>query len=181
MKKTLLCTGLIAAAFAAQAQTDKKNNFKLNIFSPIVKTGSFFYERKLNDKSSAQLGVGFTSFGKSDGVKLSGIFITPEYRFYPSENALSGFYVGPFLRFQSLKLEDKTAGSSGKATLTTFGGGAVIGRQWVFGDIVSFDIFAGPSFNTGKVKVQSGDDEFDVPGSFEGFGARVGITVGVNF
>ena len=65
--------GIITTA-SAQYETTKYNNFKVNIFSPIVKTGSFFFERKLNEKSSAQLGAGFTAY-KGDGVKVSGLFL----------------------------------------------------------------------------------------------------------
>jgi len=180
MKKALLFLGVTACAFSAQAQ-EKKNAIKLNLFSPIVKSGSFFYERALTTKTSAQLGVGFTSWGKNDGVKLSGLFITPEFRFYPSGNVMNGFYVGPFLRYQNLKIEDKSDGMNDKATLTTFGGGVVVGRQWVFGKVITFDIFAGPSYNTGNVKVTQGTDNIDIPGAIDGFGARVGLTLGVNF
>jgi hypothetical protein len=184
MKKLFAVMVMFAAAVSANAQDGKQNAFKANLFSPIVKTGSFFYERALNEKSSAQLGFGFTAYNR-DNVKVSGIFITPEYRFYLSNEALNGFYVGPYVRYQNLKVEDKTDDGSGstetsKATLSTFGGGVVVGRQWMFGDIVTLDIFAGPNYNSGKVKVTSGDD-VDVPGTFEGFGVRFGVTLGIAF
>jgi len=185
MRKITFSLLLFVLAFAANAQdgSSKMNAFKVNIFSPIAKTGSFFYERKINEKSSAQLGFGFTSYNKDD-VKISGIFITPEYRFYLSNNkeAIEGFYVGPYLRYQNLKIEDKSSDPSDpdKATLSTFGGGLVIGHQWIFSNIVSLDIFAGPNYNSGKVKITSGSD-VDVPGTFEGFGARFGVTLGLAF
>lgn len=180
MKKALLACALFAGVISANAQ--KQNVFKVNIFSPIAKSGSFFYERALTAKSSAQIGVGFTAYSK-DNVKLTGLFITPEYRFYLSESheAPAGFYVGPFLRYQNLKIEDKAAGSTEEATLSTFGGGVVVGRQWIFSDIVSLDIFAGPSYNTGKVKYKDGSGSTEIPGPIEGFGARVGVTLGIAF
>jgi len=179
MKKALLACAMFVGALSANAQ--KQNVFKVNLFSPIVKSGSFFYERAINAKSSVQMGVGFTSY-KKDDIKLSGIFLTPEYRFYLSSTneAPSGFYVGPYLRYQNLKIEDKEAGG-GKATLTTFGGGLSVGRQWIFSDVISLDIFAGPNYNSGKVKVTSGNvDEDELP-LIKGFGARVGVTLGVAF
>lgn len=183
MRKISLLLALFAVGFAANAQegSSKSNAFKVNLFSPIVKTGSFFYERKLNEKSSAQLGFGFTAYNR-DNVKVSGIFLTPEYRFYLSNEALNGFYVGPYVRYQNLKVEDKTSDPANpdKATLSTFGGGIVVGREWLFSDIITLDIFAGPNYNSGKVKVTSGSD-VDVPGTFEGFGARFGVTLGVAF
>ncbi|RYY82563.1 MAG: DUF3575 domain-containing protein [Chitinophagaceae bacterium] len=183
MKKTILALGLAAVAFGAQAQ--KSNAIKANIFSPLVKSGSFFYERKISENKTAQIGVGFTSWGKADETKLSGIFITPEFRFYLSGEAMNGFYVGPFLRYQNLKVVDKEAvaygGTEDKATLNTFGGGVVIGRQWVFGNIVTFDIFGGPSYNVGKLKFEDGNGDATIPGAVNGFGARVGITLGIAF
>jgi hypothetical protein len=182
MKRTLLAVAMAACAFGAQAQ--KQNAIKANLFSPLAKSGSFFYERKVADNKSAQLGVGFTAYSK-DGVKLSGIFFTPEFRFYLSGEAMNGFYVGPFARYQSLKIEDKSSeeygGTADKATLTTIGGGVVVGRQWMFGDIVTLDIFGGPSLNSGTVKYDDGAGNTTIPGNFSGFGARVGITLGIAF
>jgi hypothetical protein len=184
MKKILAIVILLAGAFTVNAQSgsSKMNNFKINLFSPIVKTGSFFYERKLNEKSSAQLGFGFTAYNRND-VKINGIFITPEYRFYLSneKEAMEGFYVGPYLRYQNLKIEDITDPNyPDKATLSTFGGGVVIGHQWIFSNVISLDIFGGPNYNSGTVKVTSGNDP-NVPGTFKGFGARFGITLGIVF
>lgn len=184
MKKTtfilLLCATVTTTAFGQKGDYDgtKKNVIKANILSPIVKSGSFFFERKINDKSSAQLGIGFTGY-KSGETKFSGIAITPEYRFYVSQSnpAISGFYIGPFVKYANYKLTDDTD----KATLSTFGGGLTIGRQWIFSNVISLDIFAGPSYSTGDVKVTSGSDVFDVPGTISGFGLRAGVTIGVAF
>lgn len=174
---TMALLGIITTA-SAQYETTKYNNFKVNIFSPIVKTGSFFFERKLDEKSSAQLGAGFTAY-KGDGVKVSGLFFTPEYRQYlsASKEAMEGFYIGPYLRYQNLKIEDEVT----KAKLSTFGGGLSIGHQWIFRDLISLDLFAGPSYNSGKIKITEGNDDPDVPGSFEGFGVRSGVTIGITF
>ncbi len=184
MKKLLFSFALCVFSSAlVNAQTGGKSNaFKVNIFSPMVKTGSFFYERKLNEKSSAQLGVGFTSFGNDD-LKVSGLFVTPEYRFALSGEPMNGFYIGPFLRYQNLKLEEKIFDQENpdKATLTTFGGGVVVGKQWLFKDLITLDVFLGPSYNSGKLKVTAGDDVEDIPGAFNGFGIRTGVTLGIAF
>jgi hypothetical protein len=184
MKKVLLSATVLLAAIAGNAQ--KSNAIKANLFSPLVKSGSFFYERKVTENKTAQLGVGFTSYSK-DNVKISGIFFTPEFRFYVGGEAMNGFYVGPFLRYQNLKIEDKSSydfngnQTTSKGTLSTFGGGAVVGRQWLFGNIVTLDIFGGPSINSGTVKYENGSETETIPGNFSGFGARIGITLGVAF
>lgn len=75
----------------------QENVVKINIFSPIIKTFNFSYERKLSATGSFQLGFFYTSFNP-ENTKFSGIGITPEYRFYLSESeAPAGVYVAPFL------------------------------------------------------------------------------------
>lgn len=182
MKKIVAIIILFTATSTyGQDGSSKMNAFKVNLFSPIVKTGSFFYERKLNETSSFQFGFGFTAYNR-ENVKISGIFLTPEYRFYLTNEALNGFYIGPYLRYQNLKIEDKNSNPSNpdKATLSTLGGGLVVGRQWLFSDIITLDIFAGPNYNSGNVKVTSGNT-VAVPSNFKGFGARAGVTLGVAF
>jgi opacity protein-like surface antigen len=192
MKKSLLVATLVAASATSALAQD--NVLKVNIISPIVKTGSFFYERKLTDNSSLQLGLLFTNFKVSDEDQIMGFAITPEYRFYLSEKttALQGFYVGPFLRYQNLTVKTSytdydTNGNPSRATdetaLNTFGGGMVVGRHWIFKERFSLDTFLGPSYNAGSVSnksTSSGTVTFD-PGPFDGFGVRAGITFGIAF
>src|SRR5689334_6778744 len=54
-----LFSGLVASA-------QKQNVLKVNVFSPLVKSGSFFYERAIGKDKSVQLGVGFTSYHPGD-------------------------------------------------------------------------------------------------------------------
>lgn len=194
MKQLLLASGLLLAAGAASAQT---NNIKVNILSPIVKTGSFFFEHKLNPNSSIQLGALFTNWSIGD-TKITGFAITPEYRFYLSESkeAMRGFYVAPFLRYQNLTLKNSydnyvytSSGSSSystqtdEASLDTFGGGVLIGHQWIFKQRFSLDTFLGPSYNGGSITYKSNGSKSSTldAGSFKGFGIRTGITFGIAF
>jgi hypothetical protein len=177
MKKIVIVFAILTAGVSAHAQ---QNAIKINLLSPLFRTLNLSYERALNEKSSFQLGVYFTGASVGD-FKYSGTGITPEYRFYLSETpAPEGFYVAPFLRYQNVKIEDKD--TSDKATLNAIGGGVVVGKQWIFKERVTLDIFLGPSFNSGKVKVESGDTDFDKlnPG-FKGFGLRTGLTLGIAF
>ena len=183
----LVAAGLLLSTATASAQT---NALKVNLLSPLFKTGSFFYEHKLNEASSLQLGGLVTYWGLGD-TKISGFAITPEYRRYLSneKQALAGFYVAPFVRYQNLGLSLQTTTDDGteataKATLSTIGGGVVVGHQWVFQRRITFDTFFGPSYNSNftRMKARSGDASasFDV-GSFQGFSLRTGITLGVAF
>ena len=174
----------------AQAQS---NIFKVNVISPIVRTGSVFYERTISEDKSVQLGFFYTGFSV-DETKFSGFGITPEFRKYLSQSkqAPTGFYVAPFLRYQSFNLKAKESGwydeetgeytdIDAKATYSTFGGGLLIGGQWVFAERFVLDTFFGPSYNAGSIKVKSGsEDNFDT-GAFGGFGIRTGVAFGLKF
>jgi hypothetical protein len=182
----LLLTGL---STAASAQT---NVFKVNVLSPLVNTGSFFFEHKVSDHSSIQLGALYTSW-TSDDTKLSGFALTPEYRFYLSDQkpALEGFYFAPFMRYQGLTLttpndfyepSDPNSVKEGKATLNTFGGGVVAGYQAVFRKRFTLDAYMGPSYNAGQVKVTAGSESQTFSaGPLAGFGLRTGLTFGLAF
>jgi hypothetical protein len=181
--------GLLLAAGSASAQD---NVIKVNILSPIVKTGSFFFEHKLSSSSSLELGGLFTSWNIGD-TDITGFAITPEYRFYlsSSKEAMEGFYVGPFVRYQNLTLKTtydsfnnngNPVSQTDEASLNTFGGGVVVGHQWIFKQRFSLDTFLGPSYNGGSITAKSGNDTdtFDA-GAFQGFGIRTGITFGIAF
>ncbi|UCH14172.1 MAG: DUF3575 domain-containing protein [Bacteroidales bacterium] len=188
MKKLLTCiiAFVMLLVFTSSAFAQKRNAFKVNIFSPLVKSVSVFYERALSDGASAQLGFFYTGFKVTD-TKFSGFGITPEFRLYPGKNPdLKGFYLGPFIRYQSFSLETPSIDMNmqeytAEASFSSFGGGLLIGGQFLFGDVVTLDIFIGPSYNSGTVKVDVGtEDDFSL-GSFDGFGVRGGVTVGIAF
>lgn len=180
MKKRFLPVLMALAVCLVHESKAQSNAVKINILSPIVSTANVAFEHVLSENSSIQLGVFYTGAKVSD-LKYSGVGITPEYRIYLSEtSAPAGFYVGPYLRYQSQKLTIEDG--SGKASFSSFGGGVVIGKQWVFKQRVTFDIFLGPGYNAGNIKVESGsEDEFDLSGAFDGFGLRSGVTLGIAF
>ena len=175
MKKLLLTALTALALFSAKAQ-DAENTIKINPLSALLSTGSIFYERKINDGVSAQLGLAYTGIKLSD-VKFTGLAITPEVRFYLKQRAISGLYAAPFLRYQDYTVTD----GSDKGKYSSFGGGALIGRQWVYGSGFVLDIFFGPSYNNGTYKATQGNNEPDIKGGIEGFGIRTGITLGFGF
>lgn len=160
---------------SAKAQ---ENVLKINIFSPIVKTFNISYERKVSATGSFQLGAFYTGYTSGD-TEFKGFGITPEYRFYLSETeAPAGVYVAPFVRYMDFDLTDEATTSKGNISM--FGGGLVIGKQWIFKEKISLDAFVGPQYTTGDVKVKSGTDSFDTD-VFDGFGVRAGLTLGFAF
>lgn len=171
-------------AFLSQslkAQTDateKKNIAKLGI--PNFVFGSLFlsYERVITDKITGQMN--FFYFGRKTNPgpwgPNGGWGITPEVRFYLTESKQSplGFFLSPFLTLQGLRydygISEKNNGqlynngallpgvkAEGNASSTMFGIGATVGYQWLFRDIITLDVYAGPGFGLASMKTKDGD------------------------
>jgi hypothetical protein len=172
---SLLLAGLLSQAFSQEPE--RINNVKVNLFSPLVRTVSGFYERKVSPSASVQLGFSFTG-AELDDVNIDGWSITPEFRYYATQKgAMQGFYVAPFMRFGNFDLDDKVS----KAEMKTIGGGLLVGHQWIFSKGLSLDVFLGPSYNTGNIKITQGTTEPETPSSIDGFGIRSGLTLGIAF
>ena len=176
-----MSVGILAfLLFAGTSAFSQSSVVKLNIFSPLVKTFNVSYEQKLAANSSLQLGFFYTGYSAGD-TEFSGFGLTPEYRYYlSSTEAPQGVYIAPFIRYQNFKLEDSSFGTTNKGEFTAFGGGLILGKQWIFKERVSLDIFLGPAYYSGDVKVTSGSDTFDT-GAFDGFTVRTGLTLGIAF
>lgn len=173
-----LVSFLLAGSLALPAMA-QNNVVKLNIFSPIVKTLNMSYERVISDNSSLQLGFFYTG-AKSGDVKLSGFGITPEFRFFLSETpAPDGVYIAPWVRYQNLDADNPVDNASGK--LTSFGGGVIIGRQWIFKEIVSLDIFIGPQYLVATADPDVGSEDAIEVTSGSGFWFRAGLNLGIAF
>jgi hypothetical protein len=181
MKKILavLLVIVLAVPIFAQEKTSnvstEKNVLKVNTLALIVGTGSIFYEHKFSDNTSAQLGVAYLGYKFTD-TKISGLVLTPEFRIYPKKNAIDGMYIAPYLRYQNFSVSD----ASSKGSLTTMGGGLLLGRQWITNSGFTMDLFFGGHYGSAKVKVESGSDTFDI-GSLSGFGMRIGFALGFAF
>lgn len=181
MKKLILMACLATLVFAApKVSLAQENTVKVNIFSPIFRTLNLQYERVLSENSSFQLGFFYTG-ASIEETRFSGFGLTPEYRFYLSDSpAPAGVYVAPFLRYQNFSLTEDL--SSSKGTLSTFGGGLIIGKQWIFKERIALDIFIGPSYSSGSVSASDGSGDVDFStGLFSGFGVRSGLCLGIAF
>ncbi len=176
MKKINLLLGLVLFLSLHSFAQEKTFAVKLNYLSPIVKTLNLSFEKSVKEDASFQLGVYYTGFS-TGGVAYSGVGITPEYRKYLTGEALDGAYIAPFARYQSLTLTESS--TSSKGSMSTFGGGLILGRQWMMKGI-SFDIFVGPIYNSGSFSSKTGASTIDA-GSFDGFSIRFGTTIGLGF
>lgn len=161
---------------SAKAQ---QNVIKINILSPIVKTLNMSYEHATSDESSLQLGFFYTG-AKSGDVKLSGFGITPEFRYYLSETAApNGVYIAPFLRYQNFDASNSSANADG--TVSSFGGGLVIGREWIFKEKISLETFLGPQYMAASAKATEGNSSDIEVSAANGFWFRFGINFGFAF
>jgi hypothetical protein len=184
MKKVLVLFLTIVLSITSFAQdkpavSTEKNVLKINTLSLFLGTGSIFYEHKFSDLSSAQLGVGYMNFKLRD-TKFSGLILTPEYRIYAKKNAIDGFYIAPYLRYQKFTVENKEIDPPSKGSLTSMGGGLVFGRQWITDSGFTMDLFFGGHYGSADVKVDSGTNSFDT-NFFRGFKMRMGFAIGFAF
>jgi len=176
----LLVVILAVPAFAqevskASSVSSEKNTLKINSLSLFLGTGSIFYERKFSDMTSGQLGIAYMGLKLHD-TKFSGLILTPEFRIYPKKNAIDGFYMAPYLRYQNYSLTN----GPDKGTLSSMGGGLLFGRQWITNSGFTMDLFFGGHYGSSKVKLDAGTDSFDTNG-ISGFGVRVGFALGFAF
>jgi hypothetical protein len=182
MKKTIVLFLLSIITFTSFAQSEtivatEKNVLKVNTLALIIGTGSVFYERKVTDLISAQLGVGYLNYTISDS-KFKGLILTPECKFYIRNNAIDGFYISPYLRYNQYNYSNSE--TSGEGKYTSMGGGVAFGRQWIFKKGFVMDLFFGGHYTDGKVDITSGDNPADVT-KFEGFKTRAGFAIGFAF
>jgi hypothetical protein len=171
---------MIATPVFAQDKPDvavEKNVLKVNTLSLILGSGSVFYERKLTDLTSAQFGVGYLNYKIGD-TKFNGLILTPEFKLYVRKNAIDGFYVSPYLRYNKFGYEVKD--NSSKGSLTSFGGGIAFGRQWIFQKGFMMDLFFGGHYTKASVDITSGTEPADIT-KIEGFKTRVGFAIGFAF
>lgn len=185
--KRIIVLPLLLMLFALSSFGQKSNIIKLNLLSPILKTGNFAYERVLNENVGLQLRGYFSSFDIDD-QPVSGFGIIPEARFYVAneKDAPQGFFVAPFVLYSSYDIESTVNDGLpeeyiAKGNLNNFGGGVVVGTQKVFSDIVTFEAFIGIKYTSGKVEVTEGDPDDISTDRLSGFLPRGGITLGILF
>jgi len=182
--KKLLILALIAVLTIPSFSQEKsnvsteKNVLKINTLSLIFGTGSLFYERKISELTSVQLGIGYMGYKVSD-AKFSGLILTPEFRIYPRKNAIDGFYIAPYLRYFNFTIKSGTNNDIG--SLTVMGGGLLFGRQWITNSGFTMDLFLGGHYGSASVKTNSGSTEWVDSNFFSGFKTRVGFALGFAF
>ncbi|MCX7696339.1 MAG: DUF3575 domain-containing protein [Bacteroidales bacterium] len=176
----------------------QENVVKVNTLSLLISTFSSFYERKLTDLHSAQIGFYFTTYSSyltgSQDSRYTGFGLTPEFRYYFNK-VFEDYYVAPFIRYQNWSVRDvyiqddpstpqvdeKTF--EARVILQMFGGGILIGKEYIINERIVADFFIGPAYYTSSQKViNSGSSDYEYNGIvFDGFSIRFGTCIGFAF
>ncbi|WBO83438.1 DUF3575 domain-containing protein [Hymenobacter yonginensis] len=172
---------------AVPTAPERAHVLKTNILSPLLGSGTLFYEQAINSRASVQLGV-FGSFLHAAGTEYDGFGLTPEYRRYLTGEVLNGLYVGSYLRVQRFRLAVDVPDNSGQTTkvtgkMTTLGGGLLVGRQWIFGQRFVVDPYLGVGYDAGQLQVSTQGYSQNVFGTapVRGLSLRPGISLGFAF
>lgn len=163
----------IKAETKTETVAEKSNVIKINLPALLFKNISVQYERKVGKKMSAAVNVHTIPFGQlpfqstfknvggSSDVqysqfKLGSFGVVPEFRFYVGKKgALRGFYIGPFISYNSYKIDlpinysnnTKTGIFEGKLNATT--GGLQLGTQFKLGKNMVLDWWIlGPNYGS---------------------------------
>ena len=176
-----------------QAQSDsigyvpRLNLVKVGMSSTVARTASVMYERVLNPELSVGLTLSYMMPIRPSGLldlntdklviggdnKLTGVFITPEVKWFMETSdkrpAPRGLYLGAYLRFSDMRYTSSitatatTADTTGninsdlQVDLLEYGIGPEVGYQWLaLHDRLAFDVvFFAPRFSIYTLKVKA--------------------------
>ncbi|AFM06014.1 Protein of unknown function (DUF3575) [Bernardetia litoralis DSM 6794] len=203
MKKlffTLLCLTFFQMSLAQQVI------IKTNPLNPILGRYTLGLEVAITEHSSLSLLVSRSnlSFDKfdyetSNGSEVGGELeltswgFMPEYRYYISEQALKGFYIGSYANYARMELDisvnggtDETSGYA-NAKFNNYGLGIMTGYNFLINDQFSIDVFGGLGgfwYNLSKVNIKYQNDdvvEEKIPIPIAGLFPRIGVNLGYAF
>jgi len=204
---------LCLCAFAGLSLSSVKAQkvvLKINPLSLFLATLNFQAEMAVSDKWSVQLGTFYGGaklrIGNSDLAEEIGytwFALTPEARYYAQNQTKEtprGLFMGPFLRYRLDRRQfasniydpDEQAFSTGVVNKQNhlFGGGVVLGYQWLFNDVFALDLYGGPQYLAGPSNYEfdclncDGDEstvEEPIGLNFTGVSIRLGASLGVAF
>ena len=183
----------IEQVVAREEFTDKRNVIKTNLTSFFISTVHLSYERVINERMTFQVGVYyafpnnsrlFTFDFSGSTYELRGFGITPEIKFFPNKIAPKGFFIALSPRFQ-YNIERRV--SEQRVVLSQvesagLGMAVIVGQQWLVGESISLELFAGPSVN-GIISKKASDNQNLITNSPypRPIGFRFGFNVGFAF
>lgn len=152
----------------------KKNAFKVGMFSHLTGAFTVGYERSLKPGQSVEGSIGIIGLGKDvDGSNPGGAIIKAGYKFISTpdfkmkgmrySHLLKGGYVKPEISFaayqEDIYIDNYPYGPSGYSRENVVSGALMLnfGKQWVMGDVFLIDIFAGVGFGFDNMESIQGD------------------------
>lgn len=167
--------------------------------NPLSATSGFInlqVEKMIAAKASLNL-IYLLGFKTADGGG-QGFSLGLEYRKYLSGAPfVGGAYIAPFFRYRDISFFQVQEISNGSQTIkthqpipyTNYGGGFVLGKQWAyFNSKMLIDFYGGVDYNTKSTKSNPNlltnaifDTKKMYDGVMEGFGIRLGVTIGYHF
>lgn len=162
---TLLCC-ITLQAQESSSPAIKRNALKVNLLSPLFNTINVSYQRVLTPERSLQLGISYMDFDDFKNIdnnvnyygddiqnNVKGVNMTLDYKVNFTGYGLNGFYAGPFLRYMNYErnFERFYNGSAStyfteKARFQSAGVGFLFGKQFMFKNTITLDLFAGPVY-----------------------------------
>ncbi len=128
-----------------------------------------------------------------------GFFFTPEYRYLFDGEYMDGIFIAPFLKYTFMQYDEtqknvteiynqgnyttQTTYSNTSNSYNSLGIGITIGKQFIFKNKISLEVFGGPVYN---ILLSGTSTEINISHSMNnvnirGYGARAGMTVGFLF
>ncbi len=154
----------------------KKNAFKIGMFSHLTGAFTVGYERSLKPGQSIETSIAFIGLGRDNsGTRARGATLKAGYKFISTpdfrlkgmrySHLLKGGYIKPEVAF-SFYQEDfynyNQFGSSGLSRENVVSTALLLnfGKQWVMGDIFLVDIYAGVGFGFDNMESIMGDNMY---------------------
>ncbi|MDO1451807.1 DUF3575 domain-containing protein [Rhodocytophaga aerolata] len=174
-----------------QSKPISKNVFKVNLLSVSARLLSGFYERKVSQRLSVQLGGNYQV--REREIIFSRSTLTKAYTFIPEvriyslarHQAPKGVYLASFARYRYLEMETENSGLGKEyGKIKSYGGGVLAGVHALFlDDHLSLDCFLGPHLTKHDFEGLSREtvkyDYFSL--LFNTLDIRFGITAGIAF
>ena len=155
----LLCMSMLCFGTSMAIAQQNTRVAKFNPLGAVVQQFQAGLEYGLRDNMSVQLSAGFlagdpngSDVTLSQDVRLSrtGWLVMPEFRYYPGDDAVEGFYFGLLGRFEQAEFSD-FEGVRGEKSAAA--GALTLGYQYAY-DGLMLDLFIGPKY---EVLEESGD------------------------
>lgn len=180
----------------------KENTIKVNLLSPIFNTVNVSYQRLLSPERSLQLTFSYMNFNNFQDLftgntttNIKGMNLVTDYKVNFSGYGLNGFYAGPFARYMNYERTYEAGNNFEQANIQSIGFGFLLGKQFLFRNTITLDLFAGPAYQVsvqekfttnypsgfGSVRHTTYMGELISGRYVKGYSMRGGITLGFAF